>query len=666
MVSMVLSTLPGVGKQLAQKLTDHFGSEELAVASLKSGDLARIAEIDGLSPKRALSLARAVAGDSGTFLATKESVSVHKQLLSSISAFSSCQASKDRMQLLTPVADPSARRKKSILSLNFASSHPELVAVFSESWKSLAITRSPNNRYERVVVSKKPLEHLKKWCRVLTPGNGETWKDYTVFKSITWIGGGAPAETPDGWLVLANDPVEELIIPEKTLDWFQHNKRTLQAVRELIELKTVDEDFHPFLDALFSSVEGLSELPELLDEIDDESDLEKVAEVKDLLWGKVKSLCEEVNLEVENAMNDAKMALSGAELLEALSDGTAFQRKIRDATSMVISDAMEKAKTTLNVFLEGTGSRCPFDLFTDDWPAKINRSTIDKIDGQLESKLVIDKAQHIYNLAAKLGPLKSQCESAIRELIEFDQWLAIAKWALENDCTTAEIVEHGIYIEEGRHLLLGCTPDPVTYGLGQAADEADKQSLALLTGANSGGKTTLLELLAHVSILTHMGLPVPAKSARVGLVESLHILAKAGGTQSAGALEQTLVELAEVVSNPSAKLILADELEAITEPGAGARIIAGMLLAAESQPETTMMLVTHLAPAIIKASGRDDLRVDGIEASGLDEDMELIVDRTPKRNHLARSTPELIVKRLVQRSQGNARVLFSDILQMFD
>ncbi len=174
MVSMVLSTLPGVGKQLAQKLTAHFGSEELAVASLKSGDLARITEIDGLSPKRALSLARAVAGDNGTFLATKESVSVHKQLLSSISAFSSCQASRDRMQLLTPVADPSERRKKSILSHNFASSHPELVTIFSESWKSLAITRSPNNRYERVVVSKQPREHLKNVCRVLTPGTGDT------------------------------------------------------------------------------------------------------------------------------------------------------------------------------------------------------------------------------------------------------------------------------------------------------------------------------------------------------------------------------------------------------------------------------------------------------------------------------------------------------------
>jgi dsDNA-specific endonuclease/ATPase MutS2 len=145
----------------------------------------------------------------------------------------------------------------------------------------------------------------------------------------------------------------------------------------------------------------------------------------------------------------------------------------------------------------------------------------------------------------------------------------------------------------------------------------------------------------------------------------LHILAKAGGTQSAGALEQTLVELADVVSDPTPKLILADELEAITEPGAGARIIAGMLLAARSQPDTCMMLVTHLAPAIIKASQCDDFRVDGIEASGLDADLELVVDRTPKRNHLARSTPELIVKRLVERSSGHAKELFGEILQMF-
>ena len=37
-----------------------------------------------------------------------------------------------------------------------------------------------------------------------------------------------------------------------------------------------------------------------------------------------------------------------------------------------------------------------------------------------------------------------------------------------------------------------------------------------------------------------------------------------------------------------------------------------MLLAARAQKDTSMMLVTHLAPAIIEASGVDDFRVDGI------------------------------------------------------
>ena len=262
--------------------------------------------------------------------------------------------------------------------------------------------------------------------------------------------------------------------------------------------------------------------------------------------------------------------------------------------------------------------------------------------------------------------MKSKCENALRKLVELDQWLTIGRWAKNVDATMPEICDHGIAIEQGRHLLIDGVPDPVDYGLGNCASKDDRQSIALLTGANSGGKTTMLELLAHCTILAHMGLPVPAHSARVGQVDALHILAKAGGTQSAGALEQTLVELANVVSDPTPKLILADELEAITEPGAGARIIAGMLLAAEAQDDTTMMLVTHLAPAIIKATGRQDLRVDGIEATGLDANLELMVDRTPKRDHLARSTPELIVKRLVERSDGHAQNLFRDILSMFD
>ena len=60
-----------------------------------------------------------------------------------------------------------------------------------------------------------------------------------------------------------------------------------------------------------------------------------------------------------------------------------------------------------------------------------------------------------------------------------------------------------------------------------------------------------------------------------------------------------------------------------------------------------------------------DVRIDGIEAQGLDENMDLIVDRTPKRNHLARSTPELIVRRLASRSQGPTSEIFTNLLEGF-
>ena len=663
---MVLSTLPGVGERLAQKITDHFGGEEQALASLKSGDIARIAEIEGVSPKRALTLARMVAGQSGSFLATKEAERLHRSLLNDIVSFASCAATRERMQLLMPLENPAERRLKVSHAMNYAKKYSERMKTLSGLFHNLRQTRFNNERYERVVVSKQPLELFKKWCRVLQPGDGETWKDYTVFKSVTWIGSGAPADTPDGWVVLPNANNIELILPERTIDWFRHNIRTLTVIADIVQMGRNPSEKHPFIDELFSLTLGLEQLPEILMSIDDQGDLDTIAEVKDRLWKTAKSLEEQVNAEVGQAMNDAKMDLSGAELLEALSDGAAFQRKLQEATTDVIAEAMEKAKQTMVETLEGTGVRCPYDIFSSQWPAKINRKTIDEIDHALETKLKTGEIEHMLVLAKKLGPLRERCEEVVRSLIEFDQWVCIAQWAVDRNCVLPEIVDHGIFIEQGRHLLLGCQPDPVTYGLGFAAEKEDQQSLALLTGANSGGKTTLLELLAHTCILAHMGLPVPAHSARVGQVDALHILAKAGGTQSAGALEQTLVELANVVSDPTPKLILADELEAITEPGAGARIIAGMLLAAEAQDDTSMMLVTHLAPAIIKATGRKDLRVDGIEATGLDANLELMVDRTPKRNHLARSTPELIVKRLIERSDGHAQNLFRDILSMFD
>jgi DNA mismatch repair protein MutS2 len=665
---MSLESLPGLGGKLADRLREHFESDEGAMDALRSGDIARLTAVDGVSPRKALTLARAARGDDGRFLATREAERLHARLVDDLRTYASCAASRERLALLTPVHDPERRQPLAAAALSLIEAAPEDDAARKQAWRSLGRARAPTEKQDRVVVSSTPRPTLAKLCRVLTPAKDETWRDYRVFKQVSWIGEGGPSDAPDGWLVLPEGAEDAIVLPEATLGWFRSNAVVLALLEGLLEAwpsMAAVEGAAPVLERLAEVLPRLANLPDLLAGLEEGGDVARLSDAYDRLWPTVKRLEAEVKAKVEEAMGEAQLALSGADMLAALADAGALQRRLRAATSDAIDAAIEEAMSELTLHLEGTGVRPPRNLFKSGWPLKLDRTVVDAVGEELERRIAADEAATTLRLARTLAPLRAPCEAALEAMIELDQWLAVARWSIHHRCTFPTMAEHGLAVVEGRHPLLGFEPDAVTYGLGRCAANGDRQSVALLTGANSGGKTTLLELLGLTCILAHMGLPVPADAAVVGRVERLEVLAKAGGTQSAGALEQTLVDLATVVSDPASKLILADELEAITEPGAGARIIAGMLLAAEAHEGTAMVLVTHLAPAIIEATKRDDLRIDGIEARGLDEHLELVVDRTPRRNHLARSTPELIVRRLVERSEGPAREVFRSILDAF-
>jgi len=57
--------------------------------------------------------------------------------------------------------------------------------------------------------------------------------------------------------------------------------------------------------------------------------------------------------------------------------------------------------------------------------------------------------------------------------------------------------------------------------------------------------------------------------------------------------------------------------------------------------------------------------VDGIEADGLDENNNLRLSRSPRYNFLARSTPELILDRLVRSAKGPEREFYARLLSKF-
>ncbi|WP_255196394.1 MutS-related protein [Halorarius litoreus] len=186
---------------------------------------------------------------------------------------------------------------------------------------------------------------------------------------------------------------------------------------------------------------------------------------------------------------------------------------------------------------------------------------------------------------------------------------------------------------------------PVDYAIGDHSLDSipTGDRVAVLTGANSGGKTTLLETLCQVQLLAMLGLPVPAEAAEVGLVDSV-VFHRRHASFNAGVLESTLRSVVPPVTKEGRTLMLVDEFEAITEPGSAADLLHG-LVTLTVERGALGAFVTHLAEDLEPLP--DVARVDGIFAEGLTPELELQVDYQPRFGQLGKSTPEFIVSRLV-------------------
>lgn len=161
--------------------------------------------------------------------------------------------------------------------------------------------------------------------------------------------------------------------------------------------------------------------------------------------------------------------------------------------------------------------------------------------------------------------------------------------------------------------------------------------------------------------MAQMGLPVSADSAEIKLFDEIYHFSKKRSLD-AGAFESFLNVFIPIVTTNSEKLVLLDELEGITELDAAVKIISTFIdMIKESN--SYGVIVTHMARELMNYT---DIRVDGIEAKGLDENYNLIVDRTPKMNFLAKSTPELILKRIYEKSEDeDLKAVYARILEKF-
>jgi dsDNA-specific endonuclease/ATPase MutS2 len=371
-------------------------------------------------------------------------------------------------------------------------------------------------------------------------------------------------------------------------------------------------------------------------------------------------------------VQDAEGVLSDAEILinEKLRKGGVDEERAR----RIVEEQIEEVVSTLRMNSEEENAVRRAALEGLSIPFEFERAGRRRVIEKWEGREKEERAAKLAKTESFLKQHWAVVDDAVERAISLDQMLAMASLMEKYTLTIPVIGNGGIAFVNGRNLFLmkdqleggSRAVQPVSYALGSTRSTkivaAKPRNVVMLTGANSGGKTTLLTTLASIHILTLLGLPVPCEKAEVAPIPIY--LFRRRVTRKIGSLEQALGSLIPVFADRHRKLVLMDEFEALTEPGAAGRILAGIMNAVATG-SSLLLLVTHLAQETLPHV-KLPIRVDGIEAEGLDRDGELIVDRQPKFNHIGSSTPKLIIMKLSKSAKKGDKALYGDILNSLE
>ncbi len=659
--------LPGIGSRIRERLLEHYGDEEKALQAVLNGDAPGLCK--ALSERQALLLIQYARGlkygvAPDEFLATDEAVKIYSMLISRIAEFAHTEYARLKIGTLFPSSSLELLEENRTVASRALETAKRVRGQGLEDLLKLIRPlreKAPSRVRERAVATTSAGAFQKLKARGLdklidlhlTESPLELMDLAKSYNHVSLVG-----EDMEGaaGLELAESLEEWYLVPEAVLGFYKENLGTLLAASEAAtRLRTAGlTDFREWKD--------LEELIVRLNECGD-GEGARLSRLASRLGECVSEAASFANAELKRKIEKSSLTLGGTDLLLVMSRGEGirelFEMQMKGVFQEVLREA--KARAAKDLELEGSETVWLDEIFSSEvsYPLELDRQALRSFEQDLRSRMEGRGLRSRRELARSLEGQKDRAAALVHALMEFDFVLALGNFALAEDLYFPEKASVPcLCFEEGRHLFLE-KPDAVSYCLG---GEVHMENVALLSGVNSGGKTSLLDLIAQIVILAHMGLPAPARACRLSLFQEMYYFSKSRGTLSAGAFETAMKKFA-VVENPKRKLVLADELEAITEPGASARIIACMLDELNRR-DCVAIFVSHLAEDV-RRYAETPVRVDGIEAEGLDENNCLVVNRSPRYNYLARSTPELILDRLARTTKGPEREFYARLLAKF-
>lgn len=630
---MELRNIKGIGERMAQRIEREFGGEDAFLEAALNYEVDRLARIEGISQRRAVEIINEVLGNpTQKFLKTERAIQLYEDIIKKILEQASSDYAQNRVLLLSPTKDLKKIRER----LDRVMEAKEIVGKLPQKdiqklLKRINHLKNPSPRVEPgqalLVESKKDYEtllerELHRYISIMTLDELESIHEYELVV-YAYNDGFLEMDDAPNMAMVPLDAADGELVPGKVLSYYQLNQDIIEnaaKLRDMLGWSSILPDVMGILNSTKCS------------QVDEASFNQAVDEAKATADQKMKDAIKRVEL-------------SGQEVLDLLNSG--MPEKIKDILDEVLEEAQSEIYTK-------TGRS--FNPFLAKYPLEVDDEEMDRVRKQEIGRQQLKAFEHRVTAAKELSLLQEKVEREVKEVLEFDYQFTLGSFAHKYNLQEPVITD-GFGFEEAINLDLALyeKSQRISYQL-QHPD-----NVVLLTGANSGGKTTLLETLAQISILTQMGLPVPATMARVRLIDELYFFSKKRALD-AGAFESFLRNFIPIATHDTDKLVLLDELEAITELEAAVKIISSFMdLIRDSGSHA--VIVTHLAREILKYT---QVRVDGIEASGLDEEYNLVVDRTPRMNYLARSTPELILRRVYEKSDGKVKDIYGKMLELFE
>ncbi len=149
-------------------------------------------------------------------------------------------------------------------------------------------------------------------------------------------------------------------------------------------------------------------------------------------------------------------------------------------------------------------------------------------------------------------------------LAQLDALASLADRALALGYVRPEIVEHdALEIRDGRHPVIEQLPDAEQFVPNDTLLDCRRNQIMLITGPNMAGKSTYIRQVALIAIMAHVGSFVPAREAKIGLLDRVFTRVGAGDDLARGrsTFMVEMQETANILNNATEKsLIVLDEI----------------------------------------------------------------------------------------------------------